>query len=54
MRITASTIKTTKIEDQEYTLWDTELSGFGLRVYPSGEKRFIVKYRVGRGRLAKQ
>ena len=54
MRITASTIKTAQPEEREYTLWDSELSGFGLRVYPSGEQRFIVKYRVGRGRLGKQ
>lgn len=54
MRITASTIRTAQPKDREYTIWDSELSGFGLRVYPSGEKRFILKYRVGRGRLAKQ
>lgn len=54
MRITASTIKTALAGEKEYTLWDTELSGFGLRVYPGGEQRFIVKYRVGRGRGAQQ
>lgn len=32
----------------EARLWDTDLKGFLLRVYPSGRKVYAVKCRVGR------
>ena len=32
--------------------WDTEVSGLGLRIYPSGRKTFLLSYRVlGRKRM---
>jgi hypothetical protein len=37
-------------EAARYILWDSELSGFGLRVEPSGYKTFIARYRAGGGR----
>lgn len=54
MRLTTSTVKAASPRADEYTLWDDELRGFGLRVRANGRKSFIVKYRVGRGRLARQ
>lgn len=54
MRITKSAVDAAKPAASEYTLWDGELAGFGLRVMPSGRKSYIVKYRVGGGRAAQQ
>ncbi|MEE8227576.1 MAG: Arm DNA-binding domain-containing protein, partial [Kiloniellales bacterium] len=32
--------------------WDTEMTGLGLRLYPSGRKAFVLSYRaLGRKRL---
>jgi hypothetical protein len=33
-----------------YIVWDKRLTGFGLRVEPSGTKTYIVRYRAGGGR----
>ena len=28
-------------------VWDTDLVGFGVRLFPSGKKNWIVQYRIG-------
>ena len=35
-----------------YTIWDSELKGFGLRVETTGAKSWVTRYRVGTGRHA--
>ncbi len=41
--------------DRRYHVWDEDLSGFALRVEPTGVKTFVIKYRAeGGGRSAKQ
>lgn len=32
--------------NRRHVVWDNHLSGFGIRVYPSGRKAFILSYRV--------
>lgn len=54
MKLTAAAVNGAEPGEAEYTLWDGELAGFGLVVRPSGHKTFIVKYRIGGGRGARQ
>ena len=39
--------------EKDTVFWDSELSGFGVRVYPSGSKYYVVQTRAG-GRAAKR
>ncbi|HQL64163.1 MAG TPA: tyrosine-type recombinase/integrase [bacterium] len=56
MRITKAQIDrleyTGKGENAQHIVWDDDLSGFGLRIFPSGRKSFVIGYRSqGRWRL---
>lgn len=39
-------IRALEPRDSEYTVWDYEVRGFGVRVRPTGHKAYIVNYRV--------
>ena len=51
-KITKRTVDALEPRDREHVLWDDEITGFGVRVRPSGRKTYIVKYR-DRGRAVK-
>lgn len=36
-----------KPRETDWILWDKILRGFGVRIYPSGRKRFVVQYSLG-------
>ena len=47
-RLTKRSVEALAIEAKDYLAWDKDLRGFGLRVYPSGKKTYLVQYRAGR------
>ena len=51
---TKRAVDSAPVEPRRYTLWDTDLSGFGVRIEPSGRRTFIVRYRAGGGRSGQQ
>jgi len=51
-KLTKRTVDQAEASDRTQVVWDDELRGFGLRVYPNGRKVFVVKCRVkGRQRF---
>ena len=50
VRLTKRTVDAAEPKTVRYTLWDSELRGFWLRVFPSGVKTFVIRYRAGGGR----
>jgi hypothetical protein len=51
-RISLTLMRNLKCTGREYTVWDEDLRGFGVRVRKSGAKAYIVVYRSGAGRGA--
>ncbi|MCY4598770.1 MAG: integrase arm-type DNA-binding domain-containing protein, partial [Acidobacteria bacterium] len=56
-KLTTTTISKRTVEaltvERDTVFWDSELSGFGVRVYPSGSKVYVVQTRSG-GKAAKR
>ncbi|GAB5459328.1 MAG: site-specific integrase [Henriciella sp.] len=53
LKLTKRSAESLPTKSSRYIAWDSEVSGFGLRVMPSGSKSYILQYRIGRGRSAK-
>jgi integrase len=52
-KITKTVVDAALPQDREFTVWDSELKGFGVRVRPSGARSYVVVYRpAGEGRRA--
>jgi integrase len=52
VRLTKRSIDDILPNGSEFTVWDTDLTGFGLRVRENGVKSYVVVYRSGHGRKA--
>ena len=46
--ITIRTVANASPRDRRYIVWDDELTGFGVRISPSGLRSFRVQYRTTR------
>ena len=51
-KLTKRVVDAAEPTGKRHEIWDSELSGFGLRIEESGKKTFFVRYRVGGGRRA--
>ncbi|MCC7166685.1 MAG: tyrosine-type recombinase/integrase [Rhodospirillales bacterium] len=44
-RLTKRFLDATKPQETDYFLWDEEIPGFGLRVFATGKKSYLIQYR---------
>jgi integrase len=49
IKITKRSVDSLRSQARPYIAFDSELKGFGVRVFPSGAKVYIVEYRPGAG-----
>ncbi len=54
IKLTKRVVDAQNSTGRDFFIWDSEIRGFGVRIRKSGKKIFIVQYRNGTGRGAKQ
>ena len=47
-KLTKRQIEALEPQHKDYFVWDSKLSGLGIRVFPTGRKQFVLQYRFGR------
>ncbi len=47
--LTDTVVRSLSPSPKAYIVWDERLTGFGVRVLPSGRRTFLVRYRPGGG-----
>lgn len=45
--LTKRSVEALPVKDRDYIVFDDEVSGFGVRILPSGKKSYLVQYRSG-------
>lgn len=53
-KLTKGVVSAAKPSTSRYMIWDTEVKNFGLRVMPTGVKSYIVRFRIGKHRSARE
>ncbi|MEP3055802.1 Arm DNA-binding domain-containing protein [Ascidiaceihabitans sp.] len=48
MKLTKRVIEGLEIRPQSYFVWDGDVSCFGVRIYPSGRRTYIIQYKSGK------
>lgn len=46
-KLTRKLIETLAPADAEFCVWDTQITGFGVRVRPGGGRSYVLFYRLG-------
>jgi integrase len=46
-KITKRVVDAAETREKDYVIWDDELPGFGLRVFASGKRSYVIQYRLG-------
>jgi Arm DNA-binding domain len=51
-KLTKRVVDAATARSSDYFIWDDDLAGFGLRVFTSGKRSYLVQYRGAVGRAA--
>jgi integrase len=53
-KLTKTVVEKLHPADRDFLIWDNALPGFGVRVYPSGKRKYIVQYRTKTNRQRRE
>jgi len=46
VKITKGVVEAAEAQEKDYLIWGDELAGFGLRVFGSGKRSYVIQYRL--------